>query len=93
MVNMSKLKVLVFAILALFGVWFLGFGSLAKAQECPSTDYDCQIAQIQRDIDAISPAQQKNKADLAALNKQLADLNSKITKLTSQLKVLEKRNF
>ena len=62
---------------------------VARAQECPSTDYQCQIDAIQRSIDALSPAQQKNKEDLAALNKQLADLNSKITKLTSQLKVLE----
>ena len=60
-----------------------------SAQECPATDYQCQIDAIQRSIDAISPAQQKNKEDLAALNKQLVDLNFKITKLTSQLKVLE----
>ena len=66
----------------------LGIG-IVNAQECPATDYQCQIDAIQRSIDAISPAQQKNKTDLAALNKQLADLNSKITKLTAQLKVLE----
>jgi predicted nucleic acid-binding Zn-ribbon protein len=65
--------------------------SVAYAQECPSTDYQCQIDAIQRDIDALSPAQQKNKQDLAALNAQLADLNSKISKLTSQLKVLEQQ--
>ncbi|HKC05000.1 MAG TPA: SpoIID/LytB domain-containing protein [Patescibacteria group bacterium] len=58
------------------------------AQDC-GTDLDCQIAQIQHEIDALSPAQQKNKADLAALNKQLSDVNSKIAKLTSQLKSLE----
>ena len=66
----------------------VGIG-IVNAQECPATDYQCQIDAIQRSIDAISPAQQKNKTDLAALNKQLADLNSKITKLTAQLKVLE----
>jgi peptidoglycan hydrolase-like amidase len=87
------LKLFVFGILVigiLFVICNLSFGiSRVSAQECPATDYDCQIAQIQRDINAISPAQEKNKLDLAALNKQLADLNSKITKLTSQLKVLE----
>jgi peptidoglycan hydrolase CwlO-like protein len=88
----NKYKFLIFGILILFGIWFLRYDiSRVSAQECPTTDYDCQIAQIQRDIDAISPAQQKNKLDLAALNSQIADLNSKITKLTSQLKALEKQ--
>ena len=67
------------------------FGVLVKAQECPVTDYDCQIAALQREYDARFPAQQKNKEDLAALNKQLADLNSRISKLISQLKVLEQQ--
>ncbi len=62
--------------------------SVSFAQDC-GADLDCQIKQIQREIDALSPAQQKNKEDLAVLNKQIADLNSKITKLTSQLKTLE----
>jgi peptidoglycan hydrolase CwlO-like protein len=88
----NKYKFLIFGILILFGIWFLRYDiSRVSAQDCPTTDYDCQIAQIQRDIDAISPAQQKNKLDLAALNSQIADLNSKITKLTSQLKALEKQ--
>lgn len=58
------------------------------AQDCGS-DLDCQIGQIQKEIDALSPAQQKNKADLAGLNKQIADLNAKIAKFTAQLKALE----
>ncbi len=76
-------------ILILFGVWGLMFGiSRINAQECPSSDYNCQISQIQREIDALSPAQEKNKQDLAALNKQLADINSRISKLSLQLKSL-----
>ena len=68
----------------------LGLGTgVVNAQECPATDYQCQIDAIQKDIDAISPAQQKNKEDLAALNSQIADLTSKISKLTAQLKNLE----
>ncbi len=66
---------------------FLTFTTI-NAQDC-GTDLDCQIAQIQRDIDALSPAQEKNKQDLASLNKQIADLNFKIAKLSSQLKTLE----
>jgi len=64
--------------------------SLIKAQDC-GTDIDCQIGQIEREIKALSPAQEKNKQDLAALNKQITDLNFKISKLTQQLKTLEKQ--
>lgn len=95
--TIKNLKVLLFGILVIgISLKIVNFKLLiapVRAQDCPSTDYDCQIAQIQRDINAISPAQEKNKLDLAALNKQLADLNSKITKLTSQLKALEKQIF
>lgn len=80
------ISVLIFGTLLVIGNWKLG---IAYAQSCPSTDYQCQIDAIQRDIDALAPAQQKNKLDLANLNKQIADLNSKITKLTTQLKTLE----
>jgi len=61
------------------------------AQECPASDYDCQISQIQREINALSPAQEKNKADLASLNKQIADLNAKISNLGKQLVNLAKQ--
>ncbi len=62
--------------------------STVYAQNCGS-DLDCQIAQIQKEIDALSPAQEKNKQDLAALNTQITQLNAKIANLTSQLKSLE----
>ncbi len=38
---------------------------------------------------AYAPAQQKNKEDLANLNKQLSDLSARITKFSAQLKSLE----
>jgi len=66
------------------GIFLFTF-TLAKAQTCPTTDYDCQISQIQHEIDALSPAQEKNKTDLASLNKQLVDLNSRISSLSKQL--------
>src|SRR5258706_14470955 len=87
-ITSQRLKMVVVGILfSAFTLYFLPF-TLVKAQDCPASDYDCQIKAIQRDIDALSPAQEKNKADLANLNKQIADLNAKITKLTTQLKAL-----
>jgi len=80
-----------FVIFILFVICGLAFGiSRILAQDCGS-DLDCQISQIQKEIDALSPAQEKNKQDLAALNKQITDLNAKIAKLTVQLKTLEKQ--
>ena len=64
-------------------------GGNLLASHCPSSNYDCQITELQSEINALSPAQEKNKADLANLNKQIADLNAKIAKFTSQLKTLE----
>jgi len=85
----SKLLLVILLFPVLFLIQDTRYRIRVSAQECPTTDYQCQIDAIQRSIDAISPAQQKNKEDLAALNKQIVDLNFKIIKLTSQLKVLE----
>lgn len=75
----------------IFGILVIGASlgiSSVHAQDC-GTDLDCQISQIQREIDALSPAQQKNKEDLAGLNKQVADLNLRILSLGKQLTGLE----
>ncbi len=83
----SKITVLIFV----FILSFLFINNLplnvrlAKAQDCGS-DLQCQIDQIQREIDAISPAQQKNKEELAGLKTQLDSLTKKIAKLSDQLK-------
>lgn len=68
---------------------YLFLTSVVFASHCPTTDYDCQIGEIQKEIDALTPAHQNNKNELANLNKQLADLKSRITKLSSQLKGVE----
>ncbi len=68
---------------------FLVFSSFVFAQSCLPTDYDCQIAQIQREIDALKPAHERNKAELAALKKQLADLEKRISTLSVKLKETE----
>lgn len=84
---------LVITVTSLFAVCFLinryFYPGVVYAQECLSSDYDCQISRIQKEIDALSPAQEKNKQDLADLNKQVVNINSKISGLTSQMKVLE----
>jgi len=86
-IKQRAFKRLVLVAVLVFVFSFFTF-TFVKAQDC-GTDLDCQISQIQKEIDALSPAQEKNKQDLTALNKQIADLNFKISKLTSQLKSLE----
>ncbi len=87
----KRLKLLIGALavaaLLIIGNWKLTINPV-HAQDC-GTNLDCQISQIQKEIDSLAPAQQKNKADLASLNKQVADLNAKIAKFTLQLKTLE----
>lgn len=79
-----KLKIL------LIGFFLTVVGGLlavsTKASHCPSTDYDCQITELQSEINAISPAHEKNKAELAGLKKQISDLTSRINKISFQLK-------
>jgi len=82
-----RIRFLIIVPVIAFILYLLPF-TFVKAQDC-GTNLDCQISQIQKEIDALSPAQEKNKQDLAALNKQIADLNAKIAKLTIQLKTLE----
>lgn len=67
----------------------VGFGLLVvvvNATHCPSTDYDCQISEIQKEIDALTPAHEKNKQELASLKKQVDNLNKRIASISNQLK-------
>ena len=63
--------------------------TIVFASHCPSTDYDCQIAEIQREIDALKPAQEYNKKELAGLRKKIDSLNKRITGISNQLIVVE----
>ena len=63
------------------------------AESCPATDYDCQIKACQSWLDALGPAQEKNKADLAAYQKQLSSLEKKLADLSQNLKQTEKELF
>lgn len=77
-------------LLFLFVIGNLLFVISARATACPESDYDCQIRELQAEIDARQPAQEKNKQDLSALRTQLDSLNKKIASLQNQLKKAEK---
>ena len=62
--------------------------TLIKAQDC-GIDFQCQIDALQREYDALSPAQEKNKQDLASLRDQLSSLDKKIVNFSNQLKKTE----
>lgn len=81
-----KLKILLFFV---FSLLIINSSLLiARAQDC-GADLDCQISQIQREIDALSPAHEKNKQDLADLRSKIKDLGNKISNLTNRLKKTE----
>lgn len=61
------------------------------ASHCGSTDYDCQIAEIQREIDALKPAHENNKEELANLRQQFANLRARIAQVSQELVNVEGR--
>jgi hypothetical protein len=77
-------------ILTIFAFILLLFCSydLIFAQDCGS-DLDCQIAAIQREIDALTPAQETNKKELADLNKKLDSLKNQIAGVSAKLEDTE----
>lgn len=98
-----KFKYIIFGVLILFVVWFLKFSTTVLAvteSDCLNKDVsqltpgemdECINTVLPRIASAYAPAQQKNKEDLTALNKQLTDLNSRIVSLGKQLVSLEKQ--
>jgi peptidoglycan hydrolase-like amidase len=64
---------------------------MARATNCPASDYDCQISEIQREIDALSGAHENNKKELAGLNDQLASLKKRIAGLSVTLTNVQKQ--
>lgn len=55
------------------------------ATSCPTSDLDCQISEIQREIDALKPAQDYNKKELADLRTQITSLSQRIDGLSDSL--------
>lgn len=84
-----KLKLLFFISLFLFSIWNLAFVIPTRAQECGS-DLQCQIDQIQREIDALTPAHEKNKTQLQEYRNKITDLGKRITTLTLEITKTEK---
>jgi len=72
----------------IFVFLFFYFFTLAGAEDC-GNNYQCQIDQIQREIDALTPAHENNKAELANLNKQISNLKLRITDLSTELEGVE----
>jgi len=64
---------------------------IAKVVEatCPSTDYDCQIAELQKEYDARKEAHEKNKISLVEFEKELVNINKKLALAEIKLKNLE----
>lgn len=69
------------------------FSGVIFAQGCPATDYDCQIAELQREYDSRKDAHEKNKTQLAAYQKELVNLQKKLVDLANKLKSTEKEIF
>lgn len=84
-----KFPTLIF--LVSFALLLLCSFTLTSATDCPLSDYDCQIGEIQREIDAISGAHENNKKELSSLNTQLANLKKRISGLSSELTTVEKQ--
>lgn len=61
--------------------------------ECSATDYDCQIRELQKEVDARTEAHEKNKLSLAAYEKELSRISSSLTLLAGKLKATEKEIF
>ena len=61
--------------------------------QCPATDFDCQIAELQREYDARKEAHEKNKSDLEAYKKQLVVIQNKLGDLSKKLKETERELF
>ncbi len=82
------LSLLFFTLLSL--IIITGFHTfLAMAQDC-GANLDCQISQIQREIDALKPAHESNKKELSNLTTQIADLKKRIAGLSVQLTNVQK---
>ncbi|MBI2405618.1 hypothetical protein HYV21_01000 [Candidatus Microgenomates bacterium] len=65
------------------------FASSAVASHCGS-DLQCQIDEIQKEIDTLKPAHERNEQELVDLRKQIASIKARINGINSELLQLEK---
>lgn len=86
---MKKFLILISFLIFSFCVFSIRVSSFfVFAQDCGS-DLNCQIDKIQKEIDALAPAQETNKKELANLNNQIANLKSRINDLSAKLNNIE----
>lgn len=76
-------------LIAIFVFSLLSLNFYVQAQGCPATDYDCQIAQLQKEYDSRKDAHEKNKSDLASYQKQLSGIVAKLSDINKKLKSTE----
>jgi len=84
--NLLKFLVLSFG----FSLLAISFKFYVFAQNCPATDYVCQIAEQEKLLDTYKDAHEKNKSNLASFQKQLNGIIAKLADLTKKLKATEK---
>jgi SpoIID/LytB domain protein len=87
------LAVAILVLPTLFSIFLYLYFFTPVYAACPATDLTCQISEIQKEIDALKPAQEYNKQELASLRKQLASLKSRLGSIAVQLKKLEESIF
>lgn len=82
----AKYTLLIATVLSLAYIFGI---SVASATSCSASDYDCQIGEIQREIDALSPAHESNKKELSDLRSQVSGLGKRIDGISSELDSVE----
>ena len=82
-------KIFIFLFLSLATCYFL-LATVTFASHCPTSDYDCQIKELQTEIDALSGAHENNKKELSGLNTQLTSLKKRISSISSELGNVQK---
>ena len=81
---MKSAKYTLFLLLVIGLALITGIG-VANATSCSAADYDCQIGEIQREMDALTPAHESNKKELSNLNSQVAGLEKRINGISAEL--------
>jgi peptidoglycan hydrolase CwlO-like protein len=92
-VNVKKLLFYCFVIVSFAFLFSRSFMSTSAEPDCNNPgpgDYDYCLQKIQQEIDALKPAHEYNKKELADLKTQLASLDKRINALSSQLLVVER---
>ena len=85
-------------LIAIFNFSFLIFNfgnAFALTDDCskssiPFNRLDACISEIENEVNALKPAQERNKQELEDLKKQIADIKKQITNLTNRVNQLEK---